>query len=466
MTSQAYQRLLSDSLITLIWRNSFPMIGAILALFSYDLLESSLMALSDANTLTALGFTLPITTAMTAFAIATSISCNNTAVKSACQQGKCLSLAISRSLVKANVAIIIFTLLLLACSGLLLNLLGNSSWLSSLAPEQQALFLSEQSSYLNTRYLGWVFLAIIWQSNGILRAIGLTHIASKLMISWITVKAFLAIILLSPDSSYFISSMYGASLTHAISDFTFALASIAVLHHKIKLKKPSLTELKETEDKAKTTSSLIVMQQLITPISIGVITIIALSVEPSLVAAFAIIFRIEALLLLLPMVLTTSMPAIVGINYWSGHQQRANQAIMIAFITIMIMQACISIILLNQENLLSVWICPQDEVSKHLENYLMWLPWGYLGTGCALVYQSCLNAKGKVLQATILAVSHRIILLLPLAFIGVQIDINIGIFQGLMLGHLGAGILSLLLFYKHLQKKGANKAMAIQAKSS
>ncbi len=90
-----------EKISKVIWQSTLPMFGAILALLAYDLLESSLLALNGEQALTALGFTLPITTAITAIAIGMSIITNNKVVKYACLHGDELAKSIVISLLQA-----------------------------------------------------------------------------------------------------------------------------------------------------------------------------------------------------------------------------------------------------------------------------------------------------------------------------------------------------------------------------
>ena len=119
---------------------------------------------------------------------------------------------------------------------------------------------------------------------------------------------------------------------------------------------------------------------------------------------FAFIFRMESIFLLLPMMLTTTMPCIIGTNYWLGHFKRVKQAYYFAFIVIAIVQLGLAILLMINNNMLSYFICPEGEVAELLAIYLTWLPLGYIGAGFAIVYQSCLNAEGKPIQACSLGV--------------------------------------------------------------
>ena len=127
MTIHAKDRFVSSNIADVILRYSLPMVGAIIALLSYDLLESSLLAQSTTETLTALGFTIPITTAMTAIAVATSIHCHNRVIKSTCLAQNELKQTISSSLTSSFFVIFSIALVGLILGPSLLKLMGNSN---------------------------------------------------------------------------------------------------------------------------------------------------------------------------------------------------------------------------------------------------------------------------------------------------------------------------------------------------
>jgi len=183
-------------------------------------------------------------------------------------------------------------------------------------------------------------------------------------------------------------------------------------------------------------------------LSMAILTMIAANMGYSYVAAFALLFRLEAIFLLIPMVLTTSLPAIIGTNFWSGHIERVKQAYLLVFGLVMIAQVSIAGLLLLNSDFIASFICPQDEVVLHLKAYLFWVPWGYMGAGCAIVYQSCLNAEGKSVQASLVGIMHRLLFLLSFTLIGTWIATEQSFYQGIMLGHLAGGLFVFYLFYK------------------
>ncbi len=447
MTVKDHSTLIEGTISSTIWRNSQPMLMAILLLLMYELLESSLIALGSAANLTAFGFTVPITAAMTAFAVGTSIRCNNIVIKSACIEKKSLANIISNALMLSAISIIAISILAYALSEQILQALGNNNWLTSDEKSISPALISSQLHYIDYRLLSWVFLGAVWQINGILRALNFTKLASNLMMYWVIIKGALALLLLLPSSPFFWDSLIALAIVNISSDIIISLVALYFLNSKIKLRWPSLSKSKLQFTQAKLASVLVIMQQLLTPMSLALLTMIAASYNHTYVAAFALIFKLEAVILLIPMALTTSMPAIIGFNYWSGRHQRVNQAYKLMFTAIIFAQCFIAVALSFSMDFWAKSLCPHDNVAIHLKHFLTWLPWGYIGAGCVIVYQSTLNAKDQVIKATALGILHRFILLISCAYLGFSTD-EYFLYPSLMLAHLIAGLVVIYAFYK------------------
>jgi len=459
----------NNKLGPLIWKTSLPMFGAILALLAYDLFESSLLALSGVNTLAAIGFTLPLTTAMTAIAIGLSIRSNNKVVKSDCLDKANLACVISTSLIMSVLIVSLVALGAYVSNHQLLSLMGNANWAEIGITSEKTNLVNQQTDYMAARYISWIFLALIWQVNAIFRALGHGVLASYIMFSWLSIKSILAILLLLPTSDFFFGALSGLAYVHVISDCLMALLSVVILSKKLKLSFPSLSEVKSQLSTPKRDAVIVILQQLITPLSMALLTIIAAGIDYSYVAAFAFILRMESLFLLVPMVLTTSIPAIIGSNFWVGNKQRVKEAYFITFSFIILIQLFIAFGLLFYSTFLSEALCAQDTVANYISRYFVWVSWGYVSVGCIMVYQSCLNAKGKTIQALILGIFHRIVFLLSFAYLGsiytlqedyyqgmlfghvihVANTINDHFYQGILVGHIISGLLVLLFLHKN-----------------
>ena len=417
----------------LLWFNSIPMVGAILALFAYDLLESSLMAFQSVVGLAAFGFTLPITAAMTAMAIGLSIRSNNKVVHCNCTSPGNLSRETSNTLFLAFIITLFASAIFYIFNKELLLFTGNANWLIEGHGSEA---VNTQSAYLSLRYMGWIFMVLMWQANAILRALGWMHTASLLMFAWMCCKSLLVIIYLVPQSPLYTNGFISLGYVHLTTDLLFAAISLLVLHKKVHLRQPRLKTILRSGFGRRFDGCLVVAQQFITPVSMAALTAIAASIDTSYVAALALLFRLEVLFLLLPMVLTTSMPAIVGANFWLGHKERVKQFYRFAFSTILFFQFIVALFVFTQGHFLSSFICPHDVIASHLRTYLHWVPWGYGAAGIAIVFQSCLNAKNQTIQATFIGIAHRLIAVLPLTILGAVFFGEFGFYQGMMIGHL------------------------------
>ncbi|MCJ8321983.1 MAG: MATE family efflux transporter [Colwellia sp.] len=461
MEQQLKNWFTQGNLHQVIFKTSMPMVGAILALFSYDLLESTLLAFNGEDVLTALGFTLPITTAIAAIAIGTSIRTNNKVVKQACLQQDKVATTIVSSIVSSMFLISFLSLLFYLVNDFLLATLGSTSW--SASSDNLSDITDSQQTYLNARYLGWLFLTVIWQVNGVFRALGKSALASALLFAWLLTKSLLAIVLLTPESSWHLVGLSSLAVNHLTIDLLFAVISMVLLINKVPLKWPSKAQFREIYFSPSTDNLaglIVISQQLITPISFALLTMIAASIDSTYIAAFAIILRMESLFLLIPMVLTASMPCIIGINYWSGRIDRVKAAYFITFAVIVLSQSLIAILLYLNSDMLSYFVCSETSVARFISSYLTWVPLGYIGAGCAIVYQSCLNSEGKTLIASTIGITHRLLFLLPMALLGTVIDTENSFFQAIMFGHLLSGGYVIYLFKK--QKSPALPPQKVQ----
>ncbi|WP_448548761.1 MATE family efflux transporter [Thalassotalea fusca] len=436
----------------LLWRNSAPMLSAILALFAYELLESTLLAFQDESTLTAFGFTLPITAAMTALAIGLSIHANNKTVHCNCVEKEKLAQTIVTTLITNTIVVAVFSLLFMLGNEQLLFVTGNANWTLATTHQQS---IQEQSTYMHLRYLGWIFMALFWQINAVLRALGWMKVASYLMLGWALTKGLLATVVLTPQSPFFAEGLSNLAMVHVLADILFAVISLLYLFTKVAFVRPQFRKLSLTVSMIRIESLLIVLQQFIPPISMAALTAIAASLSTDYVAALALLFRLEAIFLIVPMALTTSMPALVGANYWLSKKERVKSLYQVAFSAVFLIQIAIAVLLMTQSHYLSSFVCPHEAIAQHLDNYLNWVPWGYATAGIVIVFQSCLNAKKKALQATLLAISHRLLFILPLAAIGALTFSDVGFYQGLFLGHLAAiiPVIFLLSRFGYLRKQ-------------
>jgi Na+-driven multidrug efflux pump len=430
------------------------MLLAIFLLFSYDVLESQLLSQISLEALTALGFTVPVTTAMAAFAIAITITTNTAVTKTLSQNIADTSTVVVNALIIAIAISLLLSVLGYWFSENIFQFLGiDYAMLPDsyhLGPRPQLLPLIE--NYMSWRYLGWVFLVLIWQVNSLLRAVGLINHASGIFIFWILSKVILALLLFNDQLSMSASPLETAAIVHFICDAIFASLALYILFQKLSLKSVKWQHISpiETFKQLSIVGLPATLQQILTPLSITLLTILVVSYGQVYVAMLGIIFRLEVLLLLVPMVLTTALPSIIGVNWWSGHYQRVSAFLFHSKVMVLVTQLIVAALLFVYADNVALWFSTNELIQHNIQAYLKIVPIGFVGAGITIICQSSFNATGHYIKASILSVAHRIVLKLSCCYIGLTLNGIEGLFIGILSAHLLSAVITLMLAYRSI----------------
>lgn len=447
--TQDYQWLVHAPIPQVLLRMTSPMVAAIFLLFVYDVLESQLLSGINLVSLTALGFTVPVTTAMVAVAIAITITTNTAVTQTISQNKDKAPEVIANSIVVGLMLTSLLALLAFALNSQIFRFLGiDYAMLPDsfhLGPRPKLMPLIE--NYMHWRYLGWVFVVLIWQINSLLRALGMIGCASGLFVSWMLSKIVLAVILFNNLEYLYVSPIETAALIHLVTDAIFALISLRYLFRRLQIKNWQGIKIKPF--KALKRMSVVglpaTMQQLFTPISITLLTVLVVSYGQVYIAVLGIVFRLEALLLLVPMVLTTSLPSIVGVNWWSGFGERVKTVLLHSKLLVVASQLLIALLLIFCGPTIAAWFSQDQQIQYSIESYLKIVPLGYIGAGITIICQSSFNATGHFIKASALSFSHRIVLMLSCCYIGLELNGIEGLFFGILCAHLLSAALAISL---------------------
>lgn len=452
MQKDGYNWYLNASPFKLITQTSWLLFAAIFALLAYEVVESAIIAKHGDNSLALFGFILPVTTFLSATAIAIAIRSNMVLVKSHHAQGE----YITSLMLWAGLTAILISTLFYFSKGVLLSLLGFDVWLSQFSMQDQAIYHTQITSYLDFKIYALIALFFIWQICTILRTLGYHKRSASLMLGWMLFKIFILVWIIDPKSTQLITQL---GQLHIISDMIFALLGLILLAHK---KEFCFQTIKfDIIFKDKKTSVILMLQQLIPPLSLAFLMALVARVDESHLGVFSLVFRLEPLLLVLPMVLTASLPASVGLNFWSGNKRCCYQVLKLSFIFIAVFQLIIAVLVNVYMSQLIDVLCPNCEQVKMIKNYLALLPFGYIALGMVVLYPSCLNAIGKPNQAFITLILHRMVLIpifVLLAFFSGQQN---NMYFALFFAHIAAGLFVFIHFkktmsseaYKHQEMK-------------
>ncbi|NQZ11761.1 MAG: hypothetical protein HRT35_31810, partial [Algicola sp.] len=288
---------------------------------------------------------------------------------------------------------------------------------------------------------------LIWQVNSLLRAVGLIGHASVLFIVWMVSKVSVALILFNHNMFSEDLALGTAALVHLGCDAIFAVISVLLLFKKLNLRSYAAVKIEPiiTFRHLAVVGLPATIQQILTPLSITLLTIMVVSYGQIYVAVLGIIFRLEVLLLLVPMVLTTSLPSIVGVNWWSGHTDRVRQFLSQSKRLVVGFQLLVAVILYFVAGFVASWFSQGQHIQHSIETYLTIVPIGFIGAGITIISQSSFNATGHYIKASILSLTHRIALKLGCCYIGITINGIEGLFYGILSAHLLSALLAILL---------------------
>lgn len=449
MQNQSHQWLTEAPTLQVLIRHTLPMLPAIFLLFAYDVLESQLLSTVSLEVLTALGFTVPVTTAMTAFAVAMTITTNNQVTKVLSRNKNAVPLVLLNCLVVAVLLSIVFAVSGFALNQHIFDFLGIDYAMlpDSFHHGPRPKLMPMVQSYMQWRYLGLVFLVLIWQVNSLLRAAGLVNWAGALFIAWLGSKMLLAWWWLGANSADQVNPIETAALVHLYGDGLFAILSLTLLFKKLNLTPHLGVKIAPvaTFRRLSIVGMPATVQQLLTPLSITLLTIFVVSYGQVYVAVLGIIFRLEALLLLIPMALTTSLPAIVGVNWWSGHRDRVATSLFQSKWLVAVCQLLIALLLYFAASEVAALFQQGQHVRHSIETYLTLVPIGLIGAGITIICQSSFNATGHYIKASILSFSHRLILKLGCCYFGLYLYGIHGLFVGILLAHVLSAALAVML---------------------
>lgn len=243
------------------------------------------------------------------------------------------------------------------------------------------------------------------------------------------------------------SALESAALIHLVCDALFAAIGLILLCKKLDIN--HLTKVKIEPIKTFRRLSVVgvpaTLQQILTPLSITLLTIMVVSYGQIYVALLGIVFRLEMLLLLVPMVLTTALPSIIGVNWWSGQYQRVSIFMHQAKLAVIAAQLIIAGLLFVYAAPVATWFSSDSTIAQNIVTYLKLVPIGFIAAGITIISQSSLNASGHYGKASLISVFHRIIFKLSCCFIGLKLNGIEGLFIGIVSAHILSALLTMLV---------------------
>jgi len=412
---------------------TLPMMWGLLALITFNLVDTYFVGQLGTSQLAAMSFTFPVVLTLGNLAFGLGIG-TTSVIARAIGQGDMRR--VQRFTIN-SLTLALTAVFLLAGVGLL-----------TIDPIFKALgagpdILPYIREYMQIWYFGIVFLVVPMVGNSAIRAAGNTLTPSLIMTLSAGTNMLLDPLLINGGLGFPRLELQGAALATVIARAVSLVAALLVLRFKEKLLSPQIPTLQETlwcwRDilvvglPAATASMLI-------PISIGVITSFLAFYGAVAVAGFGLASRVESLALIATMALAASMGPFVGQNWGARHVDRVQLALSQGYRFCLLWGLLMAVILGIGARSLAAFFNPDPEVIELAIRYLWLVPISYGAAGILQVTSSVLNAMGKPLPSIVMTLTHMVGCYIPLAYLGSQIAGPTGVFAAAAISNLVAGM--------------------------
>lgn len=423
----------TQSLPRQLYDMTMPMIIGVLAIMSYQLVDSAFIGQLGVHPLAVVGFTIPVYQLVIGFQVGIGIA--TTAVISRAlgshenEQARQLG---------TMVLIIGFSVILLIC---LLLWFNRHVILSLLGAEEHLWPLIETywKPWLVSAWLG----AGLYFGYSIFRANGYTKMPGTVMVITSIIN-----VILDPLFIFVFDMGIAGAAWATICAFA---SGCLLIYPKIILNRwiSRSIDFQQIKVWIKRLIEIMLpalMSQFIPPISAMTATAIVAGFGETVIAAWGLGTRIEFLSIIVVLALTMSLPPMIGRLRGSGEMKQIEQLVRLAVGFVIGWQLIIAIVVLAAAAPIGSLLTNNAEVAITLQGYLWRVPFSYGALGTTMIMVSVANAMGMPLRALSISALRLLCCYLPCLWLGSQLGALTGMFFGAMIGNFAAGIISWRLY--------------------
>lgn len=424
-------------------RMTTPMIIGMLALFTFQLVDTWFISFLGTESLTAISFTFPVTFTVMSLAIGLGIGASAVVAK---------ALGSSQfEKAKEAATVINYISLILACLVVIISWILMEEIFTLMGANDRLLIPIRD--YMVVWLPGSILVVCIMTSNSILRGYGDTKTPSILMAAAAFSNALLDPLFIFGIGPFPELGIQGAALATVISwmlGFCYLFYLLVFKMELVSRSLPNKTTLKNSGLDMLSIGVPAAGANMMTPLAAGIMTAIAAGFGDSTVAAFGVGARIEPIATLLVLAISSSLPPLISQNYGAGRLDRIKEAYRIATRFILVWQLIIYLLLAIGAGILASIFSEDPEVVEAIKLFVWIMPLGYGLQGIIILTNSSLNALHRPLNALILSIARFFVFYLPLAYVGSVYFGLYGFFAGAVCGNLLMAMISWRTFKRAL----------------
>ncbi|HHQ4447505.1 MATE family efflux transporter [Aeromonas hydrophila] len=427
--------LLTAPMTSVLLRMTGPMILGIVAILAFNLVDTFFIGMLGTQALAAISFTFPVTFVVTSLAMG--LGAGLSAVMGhALGQGKHDEAA---RITTDNLFLAVLLVALIALAGALtihplFRLLGASDELIALIYD-----------YMLIWYLTVPMLVLPMVGNAAIRATGDTKTPSLVMTVAGLVNGVLDPLLIFGIGPFPAWGIRGAAIATSLSWLMAMLVSLYILRHREGLLRWRLSPRPQLLAHWRALLHVAVpasFTNMLNPLANAVLMTIFAGLGTKVVAAYGAASRVEALLLIVMMALSSVLAPFISQNCGAGNPARAKAALQLCMRFALLFQLAVYALTWLLAPFIAELFSSHPQVVRLIVLYLHLVPIGYGFQGMVMLLASALNGVRASSVSFLFNGLRLFVFLLPGAWLGAKLGGEQGIYLGILVANLAAGTLA------------------------
>ena len=431
--SSAKPDLVHDPVGQVLFRTSVPITIGAVAMILFYLADTWFVSQLGTRELAALGFTFPATIMVTYLGVGLAIGTSALVAKSMGSNNQAKAVEYTYAAVAFGY---LFGLLLIYPA------LSSITWVFTLmgASTETLVLINE---FLSAWYLGIPLILVQFAGTACMRACGNSALQGRLMMMAATANAILDPILIfgpGPLPAFGIKGAAMATVLTWVMTNIFIWYHLAVKEQMLKVFWPGFSVLIRDWTQLLKITLPAALANMITPLSTGVITATLAAYGPSAVAGYRVVMRMEALILIVVLGMSMSLPPFISQNFGAQAYDRLRDGLKLSLKFIMALQFGLYVIVALAAPFIASIFSPEQAVREVIIIVLRILPASYAFQGMVVLSASSFNALHAPRNALLTSLLRFFVFYVPLALFGASLGGVSGLFIGAAIGNLLAGL--------------------------
>ncbi|WP_340479944.1 MATE family efflux transporter [Vibrio anguillarum] len=424
--------LLTAPIPNVLTQMTIPMIFGLIAILMFNLVDTFFISLLGTESLAAISFTFPVTFAVNCITMGIGIGLSTSI-------GRLLGQGDTKNAARFSSHGVLLAVVLVTFASIL-GLLTIKQLFLLLGATDDLIPLIEQ--YMQVWYLTIPLLVIPMAGNSAIRATGDTKTPAKIMMLAGCINGLLDPLLIFGYGPFPELGIQGAAIASAFSWLGALCGSLYVLIKREKLLAwPYFPTLWHDWQQILKVGTPAALSNAMNPLSGALLMIMLASHGTAAVAAYGAAQRIESILILVLMSLTSALTPFMAQNIGAKNIERSFAGLFLSMRFSIVFQLMIFAMMVPLSIPLSALFSQEPSVRDLLWHYLLVVPLSYGFQGIVMMLVSGLNALHQPMRAFQWSVMRLFVFTLPAAWLGSYLYDVEGLFIGIAAGNTLGGLL-------------------------